>query len=66
METEVLKKFVGKKVKIEYKNGFILRGEILELYEDSLYFKSQQAESVISISDIKNVITLDGDCYDSS
>ena len=55
MELEAIKTFLGKNVKLEYHNGFNLRGNILKVYTETILFKTYQAESLINIYEIKNV-----------
>ena len=59
MEYEAIPDFLRnpkKEVKLEYNNGFILRGEIVSLYRDSFLFKTKQQESIIYLSDVKSVV----------
>lgn len=56
MEAEIIEIFVGKHVKLEYHNGFIIRGAIIKVYKDSiLFFSDQKMKSAISLSEIKSV-----------
>lgn len=56
MEQEALKRFRNKEVKLTYKNGFNLKGSILEVYQDSILFRTQQASSLISLEEISSVV----------
>ena len=56
MELQAIKHFEGKCVKLKYHNDFFLIGKILEIYQESILFKTNQAESVIALSDIKSVV----------
>jgi ribosome maturation factor RimP len=60
IEKEAITHFKGKNVKIRLLDGFNLTGTILEIYQESLLFKTSQAESLISISDIKQIVGLGG------
>ena len=56
MEAELIKIFVNKHIKLEYHNGFIIRGAIIKVYQDSILFLSDQGmRSAISLSEIKSV-----------
>lgn len=56
MEREILYNFVGKRVKLEYNNGFGLKGTILKVYQESILFKTDQATSAIALEEIKNIV----------
>ena len=60
MESDAIKRFLEKYVKLEYQNGFILRGTIKQVYSDSILFETKQAESLINISEIKNITVING------
>ena len=56
MEVELILIFVNKHVKLEYFNGFIIRGAVLRVYKDSILFLSdQKSKSAINLKDIKSV-----------
>ena len=56
MEKEAIKHFKGKLVKLFYNNNFNLIGTILEVYTDSILFRTEQRESIISLEEIRSVI----------
>ena len=56
MESTTIKHFEGKRVKLIYRSDFVLIGTILKVYQDSILFKTDQAESIISLYDIKHVV----------
>jgi len=56
MEYEAVKHFLKKEVKLTFNNGFRLNGEILELYSDSILFRTTQKDSVINLDDIHQVV----------
>ena len=58
MEYEAIKDFSGKRVKLVYRNGFNLQGDIVKVYNDTILFKTIQAESLINIDDIRSVRTI--------
>ena len=58
MEQEAVLHFKGKNVKIRLLDGFNLSGRILEVYNESLLFKSSQAESLIALTNIKQIVGL--------
>jgi len=60
MELEAIERFLGKYVKLEYHNGFNLRGTIKKVYTETILFETRQAESLINISEIKNITALTG------
>ena len=53
MEHNAIKYFIKKRVKLTYNNGFNLKGEVVEIFSDSILFKTKKCESVIPLSDIK-------------
>jgi hypothetical protein len=55
MEKEAISNFEGQYVKLEYINGFNLRGTILKVYKESILFKTLTAKSIISLCDIKSI-----------
>ena len=61
MEIEAIKHFKGKKVKLTRNDGFKLYGTILEVYNRTILFWTNQAESLIPVDEIHTVI--DGDLY---
>jgi len=56
MEPEAVSIFEGKKVKLTLHNGFNLRGTILNVYTETIIFRTDQKTSAISIDDIKNLV----------
>ena len=60
MELEAIKRFLGKYVNLEYHNGFNLYGVIKQVYTETILFETTQAESLINIQEIKNVVAQNG------
>ena len=59
MEHEAMQSFLKrqkKQVKLTYNDGFILRGVVVELFKDSILFRTKQHESIINLSEIKSVV----------
>jgi ribosome maturation factor RimP len=59
IEVEAISRFKGKKVKIRLLDGFNLSGTILEVYQESIIFRTAQAESLIAISNIKQIVGME-------
>ena len=59
MDSEPVKDYEGKFVRIEYNNGFKLFGTILKVYTDSISFKTEQKTSLISLDAIKQIMEAD-------
>lgn len=59
IEVEAISRFKGKKVKIRLLDGFNLTGTILEVYQESIIFQTPQAESLIAISNIKQIVGME-------
>ena len=53
---EAISRFKGKEVQLKLNDGFNLTGCILEVYQESILFKTNQAESIISLSEITKVV----------
>jgi hypothetical protein len=56
MESEGVKLYEGKNVKLVFNNDFNLIGKILKLYSDSLSFQTRQKTSLISLDSIKLIM----------
>jgi ribosome maturation factor RimP len=56
IELEAISRFEGKEVQIKLNDGFNLTGTILVVYQESILFKTNQAESIISLSEITKVV----------
>ena len=56
MEQEAVSYFKGKNVKLTFQNGFNLKGTILEVYETTIIFKTDQKTSAIAIDEIKSLV----------
>ena len=60
MEKEEVSVFKGKFVKLTYKNGFNLKGTIHDVHEDTIYFITKQASSLIPYEEIYSIVELKG------
>ena len=60
MEQKAIENFKGKQVKLKYHNGFNLIGTILEVYKDSILFKTKTASSLISLDEIGSLVEYKG------
>jgi len=56
MEIEAVKYFKGKQVKLTFNNNFNLLGTILEVYNETILFKTFQKTSAIPITNIKELV----------
>jgi hypothetical protein len=56
MKCEEVKYFLKKNVKLVTDTQFVLYGEIVEVYEDSLMFKSDTTVSIISYNSISTIV----------
>lgn len=56
MDSKSLKIFLGHRVKLVKKNGFILNGIINAIYEDSIEFRTNQATALISLEFVKEIV----------
>lgn len=56
IELEAISRFKGKEVQLKLNDGFNLTGTILEVYQESILFKTNQAEAIISLSEITKVV----------
>ena len=61
MKGEEIKYFLKKKVKLVTNTQFVLYGEIAEVYEDSLMFKTDTTVSIISYNSISTIVARNGD-----
>lgn len=55
MNEEIVKKFLGKKVKL-VKEGYALYGIIRQIEDDSIYFESQTTTSAIKMKLIDEIM----------
>ena len=56
MEQEAVYYFKGKHVQLTFQNGFNLEGTILEVYRETILFKTKQNTSAIAIQNIKSLV----------
>lgn len=56
MEREAISHFEGKLVKIQLYTDFGIVGTILKVYNESILFRTEQADSVINLTEIKSVV----------
>ena len=56
MKGEEVKYFLNKKVKLVTDTQFVLYGEIVEVYEDSLMFKTNTTTSIIDFNAISTIV----------
>ena len=61
MKEAEVKYFLKKNVKLVTDTQFVLYGEITEVYEDSLMFKSDTTVSIISYNSISTIVGRNGD-----
>ena len=59
MEQEAVFYFKGKRVLLTFKNEFNLRGTILEVYRETIIFKTSQKTSAVAMQDIKSLVESD-------
>jgi len=52
MQKEFFEEYKGKHIKIKSKDGFLVDGYILEVYEDCFKFKSKYGTSITIFDDI--------------
>ena len=55
MKREDIEPFLGKFVKLT-QNGFVLKGTITKISEESIVFETSQAKSVINIKNISSIV----------
>lgn len=57
MKPKEIRPFQGKKdLKLVKEDGYVLYGTIDKVYEDSILFGTDQAQSLIRIEDIKTIV----------
>ena len=61
MKGEEVKYFLKKNVKLVTDTQFVLYGEIAEVYEDSLMFKTNSTTSIIDFNAIRTIVARNGD-----
>jgi len=54
-DKEIFQRFIGRPVKLKWKNGFILIGEITDCSDDFIIFKTTTKTSMINKSEIDSV-----------
>ena len=59
MNSEIVKRFVNKNVKLVKKNNYAIYGKIVEIEYDSVIFKSKQTTSAISLDSIAEIMPLE-------
>lgn len=59
MNSEIVKRFVNKNVKLVKKNNYAIYGRIIEIEYDSVIFKSKQTTSAISLDSIAEIMPLE-------
>jgi len=57
MGCESLEFFVDKTVRLVKSDGFILTGKIIDVSGEKVLFKTNQATSLISLGNIKEIVT---------
>ena len=55
--------FLGKRIKLVKNDGFTLNGTIIEIKEESLVFETDQATSMIDLSNIRELVLKREGCY---
>ena len=61
MKGEEVKYFLKRNVKLVTDTQFVLYGEITEVYEDSLMFKTNTTTSIIDFNAIRTIVARNGD-----
>ena len=56
-----VKKYIGKRCEVTWKNDFVLRGIITDADNDTIEFKTNQKTSWVALDDIKMIIPLEDD-----
>ena len=56
MEQRAIKHFFGKEIELTLNDGFFLIGTVIDVYDDSILFRTTQKDSIIPLSDIHKVI----------
>jgi len=57
-DIDLFQRFMGKPVKLKWRNGFILLGEITDCSDDFIIFKTTTKTSMINKSEIDNVMEI--------
>ena len=58
MKKEDINAFVGDSVKLAFQNGFVLKGNIEKVTDDTVYFQTEESKSIIDIRNIASIIQL--------
>ena len=56
MRKEAIERFLNKKVKLVQTDNWCLYGQITDVYDDSLIFRSDTRESIILLENIKEIV----------
>jgi len=56
MKREDLMPFWGKNVKLEFSNGFVLEGKIVKITDDTVFFKTSETISAVSLWNIALIV----------
>ena len=56
MKREDILSFTGKKVKLAYKNGFVINGTLEKVGEETVFFRTSQTISAIDIQSIASIV----------
>jgi hypothetical protein len=60
MRKETISKVLGKNVKLIKNDGFVLIGKIDKVYEDAIFFTTNQTSALISLDAIREIVFLNG------
>lgn len=60
MKAEDIVNLRGRKIKLVLDNDYVLRGILEQINEDSIYFKTPVADSVINLDAIKEIVLIRG------
>ena len=61
MNSDLLKRYLNKQVKLVQKDGFALYGKSIEIFDDSIVFRTKQRDSVIDNDYIATIVGKGGD-----
>ena len=64
MQRKDIENFINKNVKLVQKDNWVLYGQIINISEDCLTFRSKQSDSIISFDYISLIVEKNGDYYD--
>ena len=60
MDRKAIEFFLDKTVKLVQDNNFVQTGVIEELFDDSLFFKTERVTALISFSKITEIVLING------